>query len=210
MNCRDFIQVRTAAHAAGHVLRSVLDPPAPPPEPEYTLLRFARRAMATEFEVLLPWGTPAAADAAEDALDLIDRLEAQLTIFRDSSEVSRLNRLASVAPVPVEASLFELLALSSRITAETGGAFDVTAWPVGIKHPWQPERRMAVVRLRDRAMATSGATYQHFEYNGRKLGHLLDPRTGRPAEGIALATAFAPSAAEADALATAFYVLGVA
>jgi thiamine biosynthesis lipoprotein len=66
-----------------------------------------------------------------------------------------------------------------------------------------------VVRLRDRALATSGATYQHFAYNHRKLGHLLDPRSGRPAEGIASATAFAPTAAEADALATAFYVLGV-
>src|SRR5262245_19661003 len=82
-------------------------------------------------------------------------------------------------------------------------------WSVGMRHPWQADRRLAVVRLRDRAMATSGATYQHFEHNHTKLGHLLDPRTGRPAEGMALATAFAPTAAEADALATAFYVLGV-
>jgi thiamine biosynthesis lipoprotein len=38
---------------------------------------------------------------------------------------------------------------------------------------------------------------------------VLDPRTGRPAEGIALAAALAPTAAEADALATAFFVLGI-
>ena len=74
---------------------------------------------------------------------------------------------------------------------------------------WEPARRLATVRLRGRALATSGATFQYFEYNGRKLGHLLDPRTGLPAEGVALATAFAPTASEADALATALYILGV-
>jgi thiamine biosynthesis lipoprotein len=47
------------------------------------------------------------------------------------------------------------------------------------------------------------------EYNGRKLGHIIDPRTGWPAEGMASATVVAPSAAEADALATAFFILGV-
>src|SRR5205823_12467497 len=73
---------------------------------------------------------------------------------------------------------------------------------------WQ-SRRLARLRLRDRALATSGARHQHFAYNDRKLGHVLDPRTGRPAEGIALAAALAPTAAEADALATAFYVLGI-
>ena len=66
-----------------------------------------------------------------------------------------------------------------------------------------------MVRLRDRALGTSAATFQHLEYNGRKLGHILDPRTGWPAEGTASATAIAPTAAEADALATAFFILGV-
>jgi thiamine biosynthesis lipoprotein len=41
------------------------------------------------------------------------------------------------------------------------------------------------------------------------LGHILDPRTGRPAEGMRMATVTAPTAAEADALATAFFILGV-
>jgi thiamine biosynthesis lipoprotein len=98
---------------------------------------------------------------------------------------------------------------ASSILALNAPPSDPRGWMVGIKHPWQPDRRLALVRLRSRAMAASGATYQHFEYNGRKLGHLLDPRSGRPAEAIGLAAAFAPTAAEADALATAFYVLGV-
>ena len=66
-----------------------------------------------------------------------------------------------------------------------------------------------MVWLNNRALGTSAATFQHLEYNGRKLGHILDPRTGWPVEEMALTSVIAPTAAEADALATAFYVLGV-
>ena len=82
-------------------------------------------------------------------------------------------------------------------------------WAVGLSHPWQPERRMAVLHLRDRVLGTSASTYRNLEYNGRKLGHILDPRCGWPAEGMASASAIAATAAEADALATAFFILGV-
>jgi thiamine biosynthesis lipoprotein len=82
-------------------------------------------------------------------------------------------------------------------------------WLVGITHPWDTARRIAAVRLRDQALGTSAATFRHLEYNGRKLGHILDPRAGWPAEGMDLASVVAPTAAEADALATAFYILGV-
>ncbi len=50
--------------------------------------------------------------------------------------------------------------------------------------------------------------HQFFEHEGRKLGHILDPRSGLPVEGVLSATSLAPTAAEADALSTAFYVLG--
>jgi thiamine biosynthesis lipoprotein len=62
--------------------------------------------------------------------------------------------------------------------------------------------------LRDRGLATSAATFRHLEHEGRKLGHILDPRSGWPAEGVASATVMAPTAAEADALATACYING--
>jgi thiamine biosynthesis lipoprotein len=57
-------------------------------------------------------------------------------------------------------------------------------------------------------MGTSGAANQFFVSGGRRYGHILDPRTGRPAAGIASATVLARTAAEADALSTAFYVMG--
>jgi thiamine biosynthesis lipoprotein len=82
-------------------------------------------------------------------------------------------------------------------------------WRVGLRHPWDATRRLGVVRLRDRALGTSAATFQYLEYNGRKLGHILDPRSGWPAEGMASASVLAPTAAAADALATAFFILGV-
>src|SRR4029079_5396733 len=72
---------------------------------------------------------------------------------------------------------------------------DERGWAVGLSHPWEPGRRIALLRLRDRALGTAAATHRHLEHEGRKLGHVLDPRTGWPAEGVALASAVAPTAA---------------
>src|SRR5262245_2579182 len=118
MNRRDFLQSLPTPAAA------------PPPPAEVALLRVGRRAMATHFEVLLPYNQPAALEAGQDALDLIDRLEDQLTVYRETSEVSRLNRLAPLGWVPVERGLFDLLRTAARLHEETGGAFDVTAGPL--------------------------------------------------------------------------------
>ncbi len=321
MNRRDFLDPRLVAGAAGQLLgawEEIRKIDLPTPDEEFTLLRFSRRAMATTFEVLLPFGVSNAAGLAEAALDEVDRLEDQLTVFRPNSEVSRLNQTAGQKPVPVENRLFQLLAQAAELTRETEGAFDIATgaltklwgfyrrsakaptpeelaevmtrvgmkhivldprqqtarylrpgleinlgsigkgyaldraaallriqwqevnaivhgghssvyalgspppspsptwgragwggWRVGIRHPWDPERRLAIVHLQNRALATSAATFQHLEYQGRKLGHILDPRTGWPAEGMASVSVVAPTAAEADALATAFFILGV-
>ncbi len=276
---------------------------------DVSVLRVGRRAMATEFEILLPFGTPNGQAAAEAALDLIDRLEDQLSVYREHSEVSRLNAVAANGPVEVEPGLFNLLELAARITRETAGAFDVATgaltkawgfyrrqgrvptpteradamsrtgtrylaldpdrrtvkylrrgleinlggigkgyaldraaellqrewsitsallhggsssvralgtlpghdlgWPIALRHPWQPERHLKTVYLADRALGTSAATFQHFEYNGRRLGHVLDPRIGWPAEGVEQVSVIAKRAAEADALSTALFVLGL-
>lgn len=82
-------------------------------------------------------------------------------------------------------------------------------WKVAISHPCHPGRAVATVHLRNRALGTSGAANQYFIHNGRRYGHVLDPRTGWPADQLASASALAPSAAEADALSTAFFVMGV-
>ncbi len=276
------------------------------------LIQLKRRAMACDFELFLNAGQyPHATEVAFEAFDLIEALEAQLTVYRETSEVMQLNRLAASGPQTVEPRLFDLLVQSLRLHHDTAGAFDITSgplskvwgfyrrqgsipephaleeamqrvgsthlkldreartvrfdlpgmelnlgsigkgyaldrsdelmsaagiadflwhggqssvlargrcatqppgeqgWIVGIRHPMGRDRRLAEIRLHSRALATSGASVQYFRHKGRRYGHILDPRTGWPAEGVLSATALAPTAAEADALATAFYVMGV-
>ena len=82
-------------------------------------------------------------------------------------------------------------------------------WEVALRNPFEPEASLGTLRLRNRGLGTSGSAFQHFEAEGRTYGHILDPRTGEPALGPASVTVLAPSAAEADALSTAFYLLGM-
>lgn len=308
MNRRDFLRPRCLAETTSQMLAVLATAPTchGGPAAEVPLLRVSRRAMATTFEVFLPFGTPDGLGVAAAALAEVDRIEELLTVYRPQSPVSQLNRQAARQAVVVEEELYNLLEMVRRLSTETDGAFDVTAgalvkawgfytrqpripshgerlaamsrvgmqhlvlephertvqyrqeglevnfgsvgkgyaldcaaaclrrwgvssallqgghssvyavgagwdgrgWPVGIKHPSQP-RRLAIVRLRDQGLATSAATHQYLEHAGRRLGHLLDPRTGWPARGTASASVIAPAAAAADALATAFYVLGV-
>lgn len=307
MHRRRFLRPARLAGAVAPLLAPAAgEPPARPAD--YALIRVRRRAMATTFEVAIPYGTPDAVDAATDALDLIGELEDQLTVFSTDSEISRLNAAAAAGPVVVEDRLFDLLAACATLTAETAGAFDVATgslvkawgfytrqgrlpdprersgamaragmrhvvldpaarsvkfrragleinlggvgkgyaldraaallrekwgvgsallhgggssvvavghppgdpagWPVAVRHPGDDARTLGTVRLRDAGLGTSAATFQYFVYNDKKYGHLLDPRTGWPAEGTAAASVVAPTGAAADALSTAFFVLG--
>jgi len=82
-------------------------------------------------------------------------------------------------------------------------------WTVGVRHPARRERRFAVLKMRDCALGTSGSEEQFFVHNGKRYGHIIDPRSGQPAQQVASATVVADSAAVADALATAFFVAGL-
>jgi thiamine biosynthesis lipoprotein len=84
-----------------------------------------------------------------------------------------------------------------------------SGWLIAVRHPLHHEQRLAEVRLRDGALGTSGSGNQFFHFGGKRYGHVIDPRTGYPAQGLLSATILAPSAAAADALATAAFVLGV-
>jgi len=97
---------------------------------------------------------------------------------------------------------------SSVLARGTSPSGSRPGWTIGIPHPLRPGERIGEVDLVDRALGTSGSGTQFFEHAGRRFGHVLDPRTGWPAEGVYAATVVAPSAAEADGLSTAFYVMG--
>ncbi|HEX2476280.1 MAG TPA: FAD:protein FMN transferase [Lacipirellulaceae bacterium] len=273
------------------------------------LVSVRRRAMACEFEVQL------AADRNDGsmehvfaALDLVEAIESQLTVYRDVSEVNSINRQASAEPVAVEPRLYGLFELAATLHRDTDGAFDITSgplsqawgffrregrvpsddeiaaahklvsmrhvtldakrhtvafnkpgvtvnfnsmgkgyaldrmaellaeqnvddylihggkssvlargdqpghddggWTIGLRHPLRPAQRVAEFQLRDQSLSTSGSGTQFFIRRGKRYGHILDPRTGRPSEGLYSATVIAPTACEADALSTAFYVMG--
>jgi thiamine biosynthesis lipoprotein len=85
---------------------------------------------------------------------------------------------------------------------------DDGGWHIGLADPLRPKRRLGRIRLIDRGLGTSGSGTQFFRHRGRRYGHILDPRTGWPAEGVYSVTVLAPTAALADGLATALYVLG--
>jgi thiamine biosynthesis lipoprotein len=82
-------------------------------------------------------------------------------------------------------------------------------WSVALRHPLKPEIRLAEFILSDQALGTSGSGTQFFHYEGKRYGHILDPRTGWPADKVLSATVIAPSAEQADALSTALYVMGI-
>jgi len=268
-------------------------------------IRVRRQAMACRFEVVLSGEDGAHLPAARAALDVVEDLEAQLTVFRDTSEVVRLNRRAARESCVASAALFALLEHCSELHAATEGAFDVTSTPLsrcwgflrregrlpsdqelqdarsrvgmqrvaldakqcsvrferegmevnfgaigkghaldkmaetlrseGVKHallsagrssvlalggpdegylidlvsPRARGQRLARLRLQEAALGTSGAGVQFVEVDGRRYGHVLDPRTGRPASGVLSASVVASHAALADALSTAFLIGGV-
>jgi len=308
---RDFLTgkaVRTEIERAGDALADELAAQQAREAPTAgATIRLGKQAMACDFDVVLNPGPAARLEAASAALDLVDQLEDQMSVYRPHSELSRLNRTAAAEPVAVERRLFELLLRAKRLVEETHGGFDPTAgplialwrrcrremrlptsdeiastlaccgiehvqfdeanstirfdregvelnlgsigkgyaldraaellenagveefllhgghssllargghaghpgWPIGIRNPVFPDRNLGTLLLQNCGMSTSGTAVQHFRLEGKRYGHILDPRSGWPVEGMLSVVVLAPTAAEADALSTAFFVIGV-
>lgn len=81
-------------------------------------------------------------------------------------------------------------------------------WEIAIKHPRERDRVLALLNVSNTCVVSSGDYERFFEIDGRRYHHILDPRTGYPSTGCLSATVVAPSARDADALATALCVLG--
>lgn len=83
-------------------------------------------------------------------------------------------------------------------------------WKIRVYDPRLDEHEPMFLRLSDAAVATSGDYARYFEVAGRRLSHVIDPRTGLPVEGMSSVTVVAPTATDADALSTAVSVMGPA
>jgi thiamine biosynthesis lipoprotein len=55
-------------------------------------------------------------------------------------------------------------------------------WPIGLQNPLLPDRPVLTLLLKDAALGTSGTAVQGYRHQGRRYGHILDPRTGWPSE----------------------------
>ncbi len=307
---RSFLHGAGAARELAGVTDRPLESTAPTEDRSSLIVSVCRRAMACEFEVQLAANrNDNSMEHVFEALDLVESLESQLTVYRDDSEVIRLNRRAStgaghgrtaalrpssrgarayirqpaehlISPAvrsqrpgafraakaafpaktksPTPANVLECSTSCSTATKKpsrsigrecrsisTAWAKDTrsTAWPscwrsttiddyllhggkssvlargnqpgsggagwrVGVRHPLHQSETLAELVLRNQALSTSGAGTQFFIRRGRRYGHILDPRSGYPAEGLYSATVIAPTAAEAEGLSTAFYVMG--
>jgi len=261
-----------------------------------------RLLMGTRFAIQVVDPDPRAArDAIEAAFEEVARVEALLSEWRETSEISAVNRAAAGAAVGVGPELMTVVRRSLEISRLTGGAFDITfaacaglwsfrdrrvpddaqvaacleqvgyekvevdaenstlrlalpgmrigiagigkgfgidraaevleqhgirsyvvdgggdirllgdnrgrPWRVGIRHPRRPELYASVLASGG-AIVTSGDYIQFFERDGRRYHHILDPATGRPATGSVAVTVIAPTAMDADALATGLFVMG--
>jgi FAD:protein FMN transferase len=281
------------------------------PEPLPGRVALARNAMATRFEILLHGeNEPSLRAAGEEALDEIQRLEAQLSLYRRDSEIAHLNARAASEWVPVSAPLFRLLTIARSLSAETEGAFDITVgplvrcwgfmggtgkipaksaiaearklvgaelveldsknfcvhfarpgvvidlgaigkgyaieqaaeilreagitsaiihggtstiyalgtlpdesgWKVAIEadDPDAASTPLAIVSLKDEALSVSAVWGKSFAAGGKSYGHIIDPRTGYPANNADLAAVILPSPTETDALSTALLTVGIA
>jgi|1185.fasta_scaffold16058_1 thiamine biosynthesis lipoprotein len=130
-------------------------------------IRVHRLAMACRFEVMLSSDDSRDMGGARAALDEADAIESLLTVFRDTSAVSDLNRRAAVEAVSVDDTLFALLARSAEIHAGTEGAFDVTEAP--LSRCWaflQREGRVPPDAAIAQARATVGM--QHVRLDGAR------------------------------------------
>jgi len=83
-------------------------------------------------------------------------------------------------------------------------------WKIGVQHPRNPEAFYAILSIDDGAVSTSGDYQQYFEEGGKRYHHIIDPKTGYPADKCVSATVWAKECIEADALATALFVMGPA
>lgn len=82
-------------------------------------------------------------------------------------------------------------------------------WTVGIVNPMNKNKVFATFPLENSSVETSGNYEKYVIFNGIRYSHIIDPRSGFPAQGVVSVSVFAKQTEIADALATGIFVLGV-
>ena len=100
----------------------------------------------------------------------------------------------------IHAGQSSVMALGNEVLESNG-------WTVGVSHPLVPRTRIAEIVLRDQSLGTSGSARQAFVSEGKRYGHVLDPRTGWPATHWVSMTVVHDSPIACDVLSTALFVM---
>ena len=83
-------------------------------------------------------------------------------------------------------------------------------WKVGVTDPKNTDGYMGVIECADKTVVTSGNYERYFEQNGKRYCHIIDPKTGYPADnGVTSVTVISDDGTKNDALSTALFVMGV-
>jgi len=101
-----------------------------------------------------------------------------------------------------------MISAGSSTLAAFGTGPGGSPWTVALRHPVHPERVIRQICLRDESISTSGSAEQFFLHEGIRFTHIIDPRTGWPAQWTGSVSVMCESAAASDAFATAAFVLG--
>ena len=102
-----------------------------------------------------------------------------------------------------------IVSLGGNVCA-VGAKPDGTDWTIGLQDPREPSSYFGTVAVRDAAVVTSGGYQRCFEQNGVRYHHILDGKTGAPAEsGLLSVSVVCTDDTLADALSTALYVMGL-
>ena len=252
------------------------------------------------------YGEARAKDAISKAFDEIKRIEDVYSVYKDTSEISRINRLKKDERLRISDEVLNLIHKTLDYSKRTDGAFDITVkplvdlwgragkanklpdeyelkralgrvgyknvvldevvrtihfkkegmgidlggaakgyatdravsileengidnalvnsggdmycfgkrtahelWKVGVQHPRDRNRLFLEIRLKDKAIDTSGDYERYFVLDGKRYSHIIDPRTGYPiGDNVVSASVIAPDSVTSDILATAMCILG--
>ena len=114
-----------------------------------------------------------------------------------------------VANLAAERGIGNVLVDFGQDVRVRGHAPDKKFWLIGLDDAAQPGKCWAGVAVSDHGVATSGDYLRNFVSNGRRYGHIIDPRTGYPAANdCRAATVIAPSCTIAGLLSTSLCILG--
>ena len=80
-------------------------------------------------------------------------------------------------------------------------------WRIALENPADKKEYITILSVRDKAVATSG-NYERFFDKGKKVSHIMDPKTGKDAQGLISVTIITDNAIDADAMATGVFVMG--